>query len=513
MALQAHSKLIKITKMLHKIILKISCLTLLLTAISCNKWLDLQPEDGITGAEFWQTKEQVGAAVTGAYSSLLGSQTGARPLVEQLFLWGELRADMISSTTATTAEQVDVINVNILPTNSITNWRSIYQTINYCNTVIDFAPQVLQRDQTFTQDALNKYISEVKALRALMYFYLVRSFGEVPLKTRATSSDQEIEQLVKSTQEQVLTQILKDLNEAETSAVLSYGNQAKDKGRITKYTINAIQADVYLWMDRYTDCIAACDKIISSNRFGLVSGVSSDAWFSTLYANGNSNESIFEFQFDQQKLNPFYTMFMTTRRQFLANTTVMEDLYTVDFVDPLNKDIRGDGASVRSTDNVIWKYIGLNNTQARAQEESYAHWFVYRYPDVLLMKAEALNESGNGQAALDLVYFVRARAKALAATNTNPDPSDKNSVAEFILEERAREFAFEGKRWYDLLRNAKRNNYERLNLLLSMVAKTVPPDRQQSAIAKFRDKNSHYFPIYFYELQTDKLLVQNPFYR
>jgi hypothetical protein len=46
-----------------------------------------------------------------------------------------------------------------------------------------------------------------------------------------------------------------------------------------------------------------------------------------------------------------------------------------------------------------------------------------------------------------------------------------------------------------------------------MVASTVPPDRQQSAIAKFRDKNSHYLPIYYYELQTDRQLVQNPFYR
>jgi len=63
------------------------------------------------------------------------------------------------------------------------------------------------------------------------------------------------------------------------------------------------------------------------------------------------------------------------------------------------------------------------------------------------------------------------------------------------------------------LRFAKLNNYERLQLLLDVVSKTVPPDRQQSAIAKIKDKNSHYLPIYSYELQTDKLLVQNPFYK
>lgn len=499
--------------MFKKLILKISIVLVVISGVSCKKWLGLQPIDGITGAEFWQTKEQVQAAVIGSYASLLGSPTGSRPLAETFFLWGELRADMIASTTSTLSEEVDVINVNILPTNTITNWRSVYQTINYCNTVLDFAPKVLENDKTFTEDALKKYIAEAKALRALMYFYLVRSFGDVPLKLKSTSSDKEIEQLAKSTQAEVLAQILKDLNEAEPDAVLTYGDQASDKGRITRFTINAMQADVHLWMDNYTACIAACNKVINSNRFGLIDGSSQSIWFTTLYANGNSNESIFEFQFDQQKLNSLYTMFVTGRRRFVASPVVMEEMYTVNFLFPDSIDIRGDGGSVRSTDNTIWKFVGLNNTAFRAQEESYAHWMVYRFADILLMKAEALNESGSGQEALDLVYRVRTRARALSATNTNPSPIDKEQVATFILEERAREFAFEGKRWYDLLRNAKRNNYQRLPLLLNMVATTVPPDRQQSAITKFRDKNSHYFPIYFYELTTDKALVQNPFYR
>jgi hypothetical protein len=434
-------------------------------------------------------------------------------LAEHLFLWGELRADMVTSTISTTSEEVDVINVNMLDRNSITNWRTLYQTINYCNTVIDFSPGVLQQDQTFTQDALNKYIAEAKTLRALMYFYLVRSFGEVPLKLTATSSDQQVQQLAKSPQDIVLNQILKDLNEAEPNTVLTYGDQASDKGRITKYTVNAIQADVYLWMDKYNESIAACNKIINSNKFGLIDGASSSTWFSILYGTGNSNESIFEFQFDRQKLNPFYTMFFTSRRRLQVTPTVIDELYSLDFINPDNKDIRADGGSLRATDATIWKPIGLNNTTARAQEESYAHWIIYRYADILLMKAEALNQIGSGQEALDLVSVIRARARALAATNASPSPNDKDAVADFILDERARELSFEGKRWYDLLRNAKRNNYQRLNLLLEMVAKTVPPNRQQSAITKFRDKNCHYFPIFYYELQTDKLLVQNPFYK
>jgi starch-binding outer membrane protein, SusD/RagB family len=488
-------------------------LLLLVPFVSCKKWLDLQPQDGITGAEFWKTKEQVQAAVIGCYSSLTGSATGATSLAESFFYWGELRADMVAATLATTAEQVDIINVNILPTNRIANWRGIYQTINYCNTVIDFGPGVLQSDATFNQAALDKYLAEVKTIRAMMYFYLAKTFGDVPLKIKATSSDKEIEPIAKSTQKEVLDQVVKDLTEAEPLAVLSYGELASDKGRITKFTVNALQADVYLWMENYDACLAACNKITSSGKFGLIDGSSAGTWYNTLYVSGNSNESIFEFQYDRQRLNPFFGIFMTTSRRLLASPKVMEEIYTVDFINPLNFDIRADGAAVRATDQVIWKYIGLSNTVARAGEESYAHWIAYRYADILLMKAEALNQKGSGQEALDIVYQIRNRARALDATNTNPVASDKDGVADFILNERAREFAFEGKRWFDLLRNAKRENYRRLGILLDIVASTVPPDRQQSAIAKFRDPNSHYLPIFSTELETNKLLVQNSFYR
>ena len=499
--------------MFRKTILKFLAVVLLLPVVSCKKWLDLQPQDGLTGAEYWKTKEQVQAAVTGIYASLTGSATGSRNAAESFFLWGELRADMITSTLATTNEQVDVINVNILPTNSICNWRGIYETINYCNTVINFAPGVLAKDATFTQAALDKAIAEAKAIRALMYFYLVRTFDQVPLKLTATSSDKDIVSLPKSSQDTVLAQVLKDLKDAETYAVADYGDRASNKGRITKAAINTIQADVYLWQEKYTECVDACNKVIATNSFGLIDGTDANTWYRTLYVNGNSNESIFELQFDNQRLNTFYTLFNTSQKKFLASPIVMDEIYTVDFTDPLKFDIRADGAAVRATDQLIWKYIGLSNTTSRAQEESYAHWIMYRFADVLLMKAEAQNQLGNGQEALNIISQIRTRARALIATAANPAPNDKIAIADYILKERAREFAFEGKRWYDILRNARRNNYQRLDLLLDMIAGTVPANRQQSAIAKFKDKNCHYLPIYTYELTTNKALVQNPFYK
>ena len=515
---------------MKKTILYALVILLLLPSAGCKKWLDLKPQDGIVKEEFWKTKEQVQASVIGIYSSMQEPATGTYgrvdyipSLSELLFVWGESRADNISTATFTSNDDIDLVNVNIQAANVNANWRPFYRTINFCNTVIEKAPEVLATDNTFTQAQLDKYLSEAKTIRALMYFYLVRTFGDVPLKLDATLSDENISPIAKSPQATVLTQIVKDLTEAEAKAVTSYGDVASDKGRVTVFTVNAILADVYLWMDKYTECIAACDKIINSQRFGLIRGATINPptydynanWFNALYFNGNSAEGIFELQFDAQRLNPYFGMFSSSlsNRRWTAAADIMDRLFTVDFTNDQNYDIRADGGSVRAATSTVWKYIGATATTQRTFDQSYAHWFFYRYADILLMKAEALNETGQGQAALDLVYTIRRRANALTDTDLNPAPSDKNLIQDFILLERSREFCFEGKRWFDVLRNAKRNNYQRLPILLNMVAISVPSNLQQSAQVKMQDKNCHYMPIYLYELQTNKLLVQNPFYK
>lgn len=490
--------------------------SLLITILSsCNKYLELKPQDGLIRQEYWKTKEQVQAAVLGCYGALLASPTNSRSLTETLFLWGELRADMLAPGNGITADEIDVMNVNTLPTNTVTNWGGVYQVINYCNTVIDFAPSVLSTDNTFTQQQLNQYLAEVKALRAMLYFTLVKTFRDVPLKIKSTSSDRDLLLLPKTSGDSVLKLVLNDLKYADSNIVFTYGNTNTDKGRINKYSVKALLADVYLWMDNYTECEKACNFIIDSRKYGLLFG-NNISIYDNLYYKGNSSEGIFEFQFDQQKLNNFYPMFTTTRARFLASPIVMDQIYTIDYVDDKNFDIRGQGASVRTSDNTIWKYLGVDYNTIRALDASYAHWIAYRMADIYLMKAEALNQmGGRGAEALFYISLIRDRANALDATDLKPDPEDRNTMTDFIVQERAREFAFEGKRWYDILRNSKRNNYERIDLLLNMVSKSVPPNRQLSAINKYKDPehNSHYLPIFLYELQSNPNLVQNPFYQ
>jgi len=483
------------------------CLLLIYLAaglVSCKKWLNLKPENGIVGDEYWNTKEQVDAAVTGIYTSLQAN-------TELFFIWGEARADMVTPAVRASQDELDIVNLNMLPNNSFVNWRTFYQSINYCNTLIQMAPRVLKKDNTFTQAHLDRAVGEALAIRALLYFYLVRSFGGVPLKLDATLSDKNIRDIPKSSSTEVLSQIVADLTGAEAGLPETYGTINQDKGRITKYAVYAILADVYLWMDRYDDVINECDKIIQSKKFTLVSGFD---FFNSVFYDGNSLESIFELQFDQQRLNPFYAMHHPDLRRWSASQLLPENVYGIDMVNPIPQfDRRGDNCSFRGTDFTIWKYVGAddNGNIFRALDQSFAHWIFYRYADILLLKAEAINELNRPLEASRIVKDIRNRANAIDfkimdSLNTGP-------MSVSILEERQRELAFEGKRWYDVLRNAKRNNYQRRQLLLDVAARSMPADRKQAAFNRLLDNNSHYFPVYFYELQTNKLLEQNPFFK
>jgi hypothetical protein len=488
---------------MKKMIYSVAVVMVLIMSSSCKKWLDTQPRDGITRQGFWKTKEDIQAAVSGCYASLLASPPGAtdRALTEYMFMFGEFRADMIDPAPAASNDELDIFNVNITDNNSLTRWSAFYRTINFCNTVIDNAPAVREADPTLTAEQLNAYLSEVLTLRSMMYFYLVRTFRDVPLKLTATSKDTDLQNLPKTAGEAILNRIVSDLKTAETGAVTSYGNSKTDKGRVTKFTVNALLADVYLWMDNYQGCIAECNKVINSQRFAMQSAASS--WYLNVFFNGSSTETIFEFSNASSINNVFYNI-LINRKRYMASAYLASDIFVADDVDPdRNFDVRGD-AFYNSSDLTITKW-GTENI-------SFVNWQAYRITDVLLLKAEALAQTDAGQEALNIIEDIRLRRTAVAATAQTVDPADKDGICDYILAERSREFAFEGKRWFDVLRMAKRDKYRRLSVLLGMVAQTVSPAVQQLALAKYQDFNSHYLPIQQSELTTDPELIQNPFY-
>lgn len=522
----------------------VALLTLIVT--SCSDWLNLEPEDGVIRQEYWKTKEHVKAAVIGSYMS---AQAGT---VSQMFLWGELRGDMVENGTIGSSNYASIMDGEIAADNAVVNWSGFYTVINNCNTVLEFAPAVRDLDGTFTERQLNEYKAEVLTIRALMYFYLVRSFRDVPFVTEAYISDSQDLYLAKTSGDVILDSLVSDLQFAATYAPANYPTNAENKSRITRWTARALLADIYLWQENYQACNNVCSEIIGSDRFSLMpveqtlvyvedAGVvidsvtipsesDADRIFMETYVRGGSPESIFELPFTTLHNNPFYSLTGPQVNALRPKLDVVDEgifplpVYMM-YSDAV--DIRGSGFSYRA--GVIWKYAGTSRTgAARAATEYTAPWLVYKYSDVLLMKAEALNQMGlaaSGETALQyyqesLSYLMQVR-KARNAVETSDykfdlATIDGKALEKAILNERAREFAYEGKRWYDVLRNAKRGNYADNNLqyLITLAINSASPQKQQSLIAKYRDPqhNSHYWPIHVREIETNKNLKQNDFY-
>ena len=138
-----------------------------------------------------------------------------------------------------------------------------------------------------------------------------------------------------------------------------------------------------------------------------------------------------------------------------------------------------------------------------------ANWIVYRMADVLLMKAEALSQLGQYEEAINLVNEIRNRALVQPITSY---PLTASGVEDIILEERAKELAFEGKRWFDLLRMGRRNNYDRKEDLIQILIRNVPATQKRVLATKLNDPNGWYFPIHEDEIENNAQLVQNPYY-
>jgi len=158
----------------------------------------------------------------------------------------------------------------------------------------------------------------------------------------------------------------------------------------------------------------------------------------------------------------------------------------------------------------MWKYQGTDETgrKKRTSNQRDANYIYYRYSDILLIKAEAEAEIGNFTEANNLISQVTdQRGVTHIATN------DLATFRTALMEERGREFGAEGKRWFDLLRNAKKNSFKDKQFLIDIMLSKAE-GAQEIAVMKTKvtDTMSYFLPIFQDELKYNKNLVQNPFY-
>ena len=462
---------------------------------SCQDWLELIPPDGLVQDEYWKTKEDVKATLMGAYQQLA-------QMDELLFLYGELRGDMIVKDRNVEPYMQRIMQGQIYPLNRLCDWSNFYKVINYCNNVIKYAPLVYEIDRTFTQYQMNGLIAEATFLRSLTYFYLVRIFKDVPFFLEPSEEDDVNFFLPKTEDSIILKHVKEDLEQSLFYVTDDYGSVEANVGRATRGALLALLADISLWNFEYEDCITYVDRIEALDYRLLPGG----NWFE-IFNPGNSFEGIFELQFDDN-LGQTNNLYDFTYRidYFLASS------YALKLLSPSisQEIIRGNG-SIRQLDSKLWKYSGGaadGKTLRTTSQQRSANWIVYRYADVLLMKAEALSQTAKYQEALDIVNEIR---------NTrfmNPVSASFNAEAmeDAILRERATELAFEGKRWFDLLRLGRRNNYKRKEKLIEIIIENVPSTEKLVLASKLTDPYGWYLPIQEDELERNNNLVQNPYY-
>lgn len=472
------------------------------TQISCNDWLELIPPGGLIREEFWKTRADVDAVLMAAYSDFSSMD-------RNLFLYGELRGDMLQAGPSLGGNERKVMENNIYPDNGFANWQNFYKVINYCNEVIVNAPKVQEIDNTFTDYQMQGLMSEAYFLRSLAYFYLVRIFNQVPLILEPSETDDTEFYVEKVTEEVVLNQIVKDLEANRAFAPSeSFKTLKENKGRASKAAFDALLADIALWRFDYDNVIKYVTQIEQTQKFVLMP---SGRWFE-LYYPGNSLESILEFQFDgnMQQRNGTYDLTSRNSNQYKPSQKALE-LLSFEFASEL---VRGEDASIRKygeDDFIIWKYVGQapDGQSARSGSQQYScNWILYRYADVLLMKAEALSQKGDYIGAFQIINEIRNRAGVGAISIANSPTAYEDA----ILEERALELAYEGKRWFDLLRMGRRNNYARKSKLIDIIVSNVPSTQKRILATKLTNPNGWYLPVFEDEIERNKNLTQNPYY-
>lgn len=573
----------------------LALLTPLVCAPLLTSCLDtiILPEEKTVDEDFWKTKEDVSAMVNGAYAAMTSNDVLAR-----LIVWGGLRSDELLITpqvdvSATSTALQEIAAVNMQTTNMFAQWSAFYDVINRCNIVLERSEEVMSVDPNFTLGDYQVDRSQMLALRALCYFYLVRNFRDVPYVTEAYMNSSQNMNVPQSAPAYVLERCIADLEEAAQTAIAarSYGvNEWQRVGWITDDGINAILADIYLWrasvmhnQEDYAKCVSYCDKVIESKRSQHVRGRNeivekeypladaADLYYDIFFTQ-NAEESIFELQSRSNlAVCQYYYKYKNASTNagegwlkaaplFGGKATYDANGFTDDGALFSVNDLRYYAAcylpSTGEESYNIRKMISENRVNLKTEQktrEAYTYGglnrnvSIYRLPDVMLMKAEALVQQVD--TALDatakmaqlyepfkLVQAVNTRAlhQDNKADSIKWNTFSSKSVDQFelmVMQERLREFCFEGRRWYDLLRYNYRHvngvDYNRTLAQLQDAGVAMVPNSSDMLTLMSRSRSSEangvkakmaneaylYLPIPNRDIIVCPLLRQNPAYK
>ncbi|HEX9509260.1 MAG TPA: RagB/SusD family nutrient uptake outer membrane protein [Puia sp.] len=473
----------------------------LVIVAGCNKTIDKTPISSLTTGNFYKT-------ATDAESGLVGAYNG---LYQQYYIWdymtnGDAQSDNCYAG-GNNPDNFSIDNFSLTPLNgNITrDWQGLYAAIANANAVLDNVPAI--QDPVWNGTTRKAQIlGEAKFLRALHYFNLVTTYGDVPLALTNNVSGNALFPS-RSPVSAVYLQIEQDLLSAD-SALLPVSGSNPNIGRATQGSADALLAKVYAQQGKYDSSLIYSNKVLASSAYSLVAN------YADLFDGNHKNtaESIFEIQHG--------TVSGTTNYgpELLLPFSLTGDKYAKfnDVTNDLVQAFKAEGDTVRLNASV---YFSLpSDTVAipppytnKSASVPYAYkWkqpggynspdneILIRLADIILLKAEALNQTGQTAQAIPLINQIRSRAHlqpTIAVSQTD--------VAAAILKERRLELALEGHRWLDLLRAGVQYT---INLMNSQV------DPYGNPLHYALTQNKLLFPVPQSERDLDKNLSQNAGY-
>jgi starch-binding outer membrane protein, SusD/RagB family len=421
--------------------------------LGCNeeKFLDEKPITTISTKSFYKTSEQFEQSVNAAYQELQDLTSLA------YWMLHGMRSD-VSTYQQNEQNQgdipwrdIDLFDVKATNTVIWSVWQNLYQGIEKCNTTLYY----IEDEEV---DKKDRYIAEVKFLRAFYYFNLVQFFGDVPLILKIIESRNEaFEKNKRIPKNEVYAQIISDLNDAKE--ILPKNYSGVDLGRATEGAARTLLAKVLMWNGRYGDAITELETVYNSGQYALLNDYSSVFDIN----NENNEEIIFSVQYIEGPYN-LGSMYMYRFSPWNAQTTYLPfmqqngstafNMPTQDLIESFETgDERKSLIDTSWIDHENWIYHdSIVPFQKKYWDPGHSVRFVtgsnfniFRYPHVLLMLAECYMREGGGDP-VPLVNLVRSRAGL---------PELSNVTLDDIIKERKVEFYCEGDRWDVLIRTGK----------------------------------------------------------
>lgn len=510
---------------MNKSIKILSVLLLILTAASCKKdFLNLTDPNAVSANGYFKSENDVLLAINGIYQSLRSSNC----LGENSGLFTDERSDDTgrNDNQSNAGEPFQFNDFSLLPSNTYlkSHWVALYESISRCNYVLDHISEA----KFSNASSQNQYMAEAKFLRALIYFQLVRKWGDVPLVTKTLASLAEIqENTFREKQDKVYGQIVADLKEGLNSDLPNL-QPLSGKGRTSKAAINALLGQVYLTMATTLDATNknanlndAKTYLTASYNMKTFANLKDIPYADVFDVNKKSTNPEIIFQIVYKQGDPNYSSSIASNTQAKGETINSLEpssgsglRATLDLVKDYEAgDIRKDFSVKFATAPTVndWFVTKFRDASSAAGVNGYGgnDWILMRYADVILMLAEVNMFLGDNATAISYLDMVRERAQLpkYQAAMTDPDYSSKYPTLKLaILHERRVELAFEHHRWFDLIRTFNATE------LVTFFQNKNQADYGTAKLSNISTKD-RFYPIPFdeYKLNPEKM-YQNPGY-